>query len=45
MREVAKSDYLISHGCLSVRVEQLGSHWIFVKYDIRFFENQSRKLK
>jgi hypothetical protein len=26
-RKIAKSDYLLRHARLSVRIEQLGSHW------------------
>jgi hypothetical protein len=27
VRIIAKSDYWLRHACLSVRMEQLGSHW------------------
>jgi hypothetical protein len=27
VREIAKGDYQLRHFCLSVRMEQLGSHW------------------
>jgi len=26
-RRIAKSDYYLCHVCLSIRMEQLGSHW------------------
>jgi hypothetical protein len=27
VRKIAKSEYLLRHVCLSVQMEQLGSHW------------------
>jgi hypothetical protein len=34
-RKIAKSDYELRHARLSVRKEQLGSHWTdFMKFDI-----------
>jgi hypothetical protein len=44
VRKIAKNDYQLRYVCVSVRVEQRGSHWrLFVKFGYSsFFENMSR---
>jgi hypothetical protein len=47
VRKIAKNNYQLRQVCFSVRMEQLGSHWMYFHeiWYLRIFRNLSRKSK